>query len=311
MVDSLAGSEIFLVYVNVVSLALCAVPPALLLAYARQSLAARHIRREFSLRPSEAAELHRALLLYDKVCRRLADTADRKPLGLWSALLARRPDIDRGTADERADLQAHAHHLRATIVRLRGLPLERLRIWLRSVSLRFALGNALLVHVETFTLLLAVFYSSLQPAWQAGTTGSAVWYPFDERIFHANAIAAGMAALLGPIFYLLRRRSLRHEYGLEFQLLRALAEAGPDQKIEPPQADATDRDVSTAGDSAVADSDEPWFDILGVTPFASLEQVREAYKALIRHMSPAIKNVAEAEAKKLNVAYEQAQAALT
>jgi DnaJ-domain-containing protein 1 len=352
----LANGEVPLLLVNVISLALWTALPALLLAYWRQSMAMRGMRPEFSLRPSEATELDRALLLYERVGRRLGDIDARRPLGLWRALFVGPADADCGSADDRENLQAYACHLRATIVRLRGLPLERLRAWVHIASTRFALGNAVLVHVETFVLLVAAFYFSRQLPWAVpwavpwaqkltpDMAASLVWYPFDARIFHANAAAAIIAALLSPLFYLLRRGNLRDAYGLEFHVLTDLAEAGPDQKIRQPQPDFADSDLAdsnladsdladnisadidladndglAAGTSTGMDRNEPWFAVLGVARSASMEQVTEAYKVLIKQshpdrvqgMSPAIRNVAEAEAKRLNVAYEQAQASLT
>jgi hypothetical protein len=333
----LASGEIPLLLVNVVSLALWTALPALLLAYGRQSMAMRSVRPEFSLRPSEAAELNRAVLLYERVRRRLDDIDERKPLGLWRALFVGPADAECGFTHDRENLQAYARHLRATIVRLRGLPLDRLRAWVHIASTRFALGNAVLVHVETFVMFVAAFYFSRQLPWAvpwtqkltADMAAPLVWYPFDARIFHANAAAAGIAALLGPMFYLLRRSNLRDAYGLEFHVLTALAAAEPDQRIRQPQVDLIDNDLI---DNAWAENDplatstparmdrnEPWFAVLGVARSASMEQVTEAYKVLIKQshpdrvqgMSPAIRNVAEAEAKRLNVAYEQAQASLT
>jgi hypothetical protein len=338
----LANGEVPLLLVNVVSLALWTALPALLLAYARQSMAMRGMRPEFSLRPSEAAELDRALLLYERVGRRLGDIDEQRPLGLWRALFLGPAEDECGGADDRENLKAYAGHLRATIVRLRGLPLERLRAWVHIASTRFALGNAVLVHVETFALFVAAFYFSRQLPWAvpwaqnltADMATPLVWYPFDERIFHANAAAAGIAALLGPLFYLLRRSHLRDAHGLDFHVLTALAEAEPDQKIRQPQADFVDKDLAAidfadidsadddmlaAGTPAGMDRSEPWFAVLGVARSASLEQVTEAYKVLIKQshpdrvegLSPAIRNIAEAETKRLNVAYEEAQSSLT
>jgi DnaJ-domain-containing protein 1 len=362
----LASSELLLLLVNVVTLALWTALPALLLAYGRQSVAMRHMRPEFSLRPSEAAELDRAVRLYERVRLRLDDIDARRPPGLWRALFLGQADAERDLTGDCENLQAYAHHLRATIVRLRGLPLERLRTWVHLASTRFALGNAALVHVETFVMFVAAFYFSRQFPWATswaapwtdkltadmGASGMAaplVWYPFDARIFHANAAAAIIAALLSPLFYLLRRSNLHDAHGLEFHVLTALAEAEPDQKVRQPLTDFVDKDLadkdladkdladkdfadidfadidladndmSAADTRPGADGSEPWFAVLGVARSASMEQVTEAYKVLIKQshpdrvqgLSPAIRNVAEAEAKRLNVAYEQAQASLT
>jgi DnaJ-class molecular chaperone len=61
-------------------------------------------------------------------------------------------------------------------------------------------------------------------------------------------------------------------------------------------------------------TDASWIEILGVSETATVEEVKEAYKALIKQnhpdrvqgMSPAFKELAEAETKKINAAYREA-----
>jgi len=313
----IAQDQLSLALVNVVSLALWTVLPALLLAYGVQSLTLWRTRPDFSLHKSEAGELNRALALYESVCRRLKEIGERKADGFWRALFAP-PDADPQRAAEREDLTAHARHLRATIVRLRRLPLQRLKTWVHVVSSRFALGHAVLVHVEAFALLLLAlyFHAHLALAHDVRTAAPSplVWYPFDPRIFLANAAAAGCAALSAPLFYLLRRRRVRRDYGLEFSMLKELADGGPDRRGEQPGPGPSDSDVSVESNSAITTSEECWATILGVTQSATMEQVRDAYRAQIKQnhpdrvhdMSPAIRKCAEAETQRLNAAYRQA-----
>lgn len=325
MLGPIAGGDFSLALLNVVLLALWGVLPTLLLAYGRQSLLARRVRAEFSLHKSEATELDRALVLYGKVRSRLDEINERsqKPKGIWHVVFALQADVDQRDAEERDDLEAHARHLRATIIRLRRLPLRRLMTWVHIVSSRFALGHALAVHIEAFALLILALYFHGHPAWAhelgTATPSPLVWYPFDQRIFQANAGAACLAALLAPMFYLLRRISLRREYRLEFCLLTELADTGPDQNIREPQADCTDNDMSVEWNLAARSSDEGWFAILGVPQSATAQQVREAYRALVKQnhpdrvhdMSPAIRKFAETETKKLNAAYQDALATVS
>ena len=57
-----------------------------------------------------------------------------------------------------------------------------------------------------------------------------------------------------------------------------------------------------------------WFDVLGVAPSATIDDIRQAYKLLVKQnhpdrvhsMAPAFKQLAEAETKKLNIAYAEA-----
>ena len=58
----------------------------------------------------------------------------------------------------------------------------------------------------------------------------------------------------------------------------------------------------------------PWFDVLGVGPSATIDDAKQAYKDLVKQnhpdrvhsMAPAFRELAEAETKKLNIAYADA-----
>ena len=228
-----SGSELRAALVNAALLALWAVLPGLFLGYARLSLAARHIRPEFSLRKSEADELDRALLLYENVCCRLKDISaqDNGERGGWRALFGRGVEMGQQYADERDDLEAHAHHLRGTIARLKRRPLQRLTSWLRILNWRFALGGALAAHLAAFALLIALHASSASEL-SARTKSPLIWYPFDERLFYANAVAAGFAAAAAALLFLLRRANLRRTYSFELRALKEFSAADPGQAIE-------------------------------------------------------------------------------
>jgi hypothetical protein len=330
MLEQIADADFPSALVNVALLGSWDVLPALLVAYLFQSLLARRIRPEFALRKSETAELDRALLVYRGVRSRLKaiDECKQKPTRSWCAFFALQPvadrqDMDRQDMDEREDLAAHAHYLRSMIIQLRRLPFERLQGFVRVMSMRFALGRAVAVQITAFTLFFLVFRVSEHPASAHELTAGApsalvalVWFPLDQSLFQANAVGACLAAFAVPLLYLLRWAAFRRELGLEFCVLRELAVATPDQEID--QIGADPYRTTSVGFGRPEQAVDEWFTVLGVSPLATVEQVREAYKTLIKQshpdlvqgLSPAIKRFAETETKRINAAYREAVAAL-
>ncbi|MFY9692460.1 MAG: J domain-containing protein, partial [Xanthobacteraceae bacterium] len=305
MVEPGSSQEFSLALVNAVLLALWPVLPGLLLGYARQSLAVRHTRPDFSLRKSEALELDRAVRLYENVLRRLETLNRSEPSkSLWQGLLGRRSGIDRDD-DEADDLRAHAQLLRETIVRLKRRPLQRLRSWMHLISSKSALGRGLAAHVVGFALLLVVFHGPEQPAWAdevaTGARTVLAWYPFDARIFYANAVATGFAAAAVPLFYVARWLGLRREYGGEFCTFKELAHSDPGQLTD--QMDFAQAKAVPEMDATEAASDTAWFDVLGLPSSATTEEVKAAFKRLIKQnhpdrlhgMSPTLQSLAEAQ----------------
>ena len=318
MLELASGKELSIALFNALWLGLWAVLPALLLCYAKQLLAARRGRPEFCLRKSEAFELDRATQVYGKVCCRLTEIRNHGD-GLdkfWPALFGGRASFRQRRIDEIEDLEAHAHHLRMTIIRLKRRPLRRLKSWVHLISSRFTLGGAIATHVMSFTLLIVAFYGSGQPAWGDELTAQVrdllVWYPLEVQLFYANTGAALFAAMAMPALYLVRSAALRQEYELDFCKFKEFADADFDQLIDQPHAD--DVDPSQPEDLGEISEDESWFAVLGLSKAATIEDVKEAYKTLIKQnhpdrvqgMSLAFRQLAESETKRLNAAYEQA-----
>jgi hypothetical protein len=322
MVVPVSGGELSVALVNAVLLALWAALPGLILGYIRQVLAARKIRPEFVLRKSEIAELDRAVALYDQVCRRL-ETIERQtqaPTHIWRALFDRTDDVP--DAEERDDLQAHAHHLRGTIARLKRRPLQRLHSWVHAGAAQSALAGAIAAYGVALVLAIAASQTPGQAAWadELIARPALVWYPLDARLFYANAVAAGCAAAVAALFYLLRRARLRRDYGLEICAFEDLAYSDPLRPAEPPPApeDQAAFDPSQWPEANENSASDTWFAVLGLTSAATIEDVRDAYKTLIKQnhpdrvhdMAPVFRALAEAETKRINAAYRQALACL-
>jgi hypothetical protein len=325
MLDRIAASDWPVALLNVVLLMLWSVLPILLLAYARQSLFMRRTRPEVTLRKSEAAELDRALAIYQGVNGRLAEieAQSRTAKGFLNLVLALHPNVERVADEEREDLKAHARHLRATIAKLRGLPLRRLRARIDALSFHFAVGGAIAIYVGTLVVLVAMLaMPSVRAAARelAGSGRSAlVWYPFDASYFLANGAGAALGMLFAPAFYLARRIGFSQEYAMEFAVLKELAETPAEEFAHGPvgRGDEPEYSVEDAADDlrqGEPEAEESCFVVLGVEQSATVEQIRAAYKMRIKQshpdrlhdVSPAIRTFAEDETKRLNAAFQEA-----
>jgi hypothetical protein len=325
----LGDGDLSAAVVNAFLLALWVVLPALLLSYLRQSVLTRRLRSDFALRKSETGELSRALSLYGDVRVRLEEIHGNPELSKtpwWSPL--RLQGDGPGSNEEFEDLKAHAQHLRAMISRLRNQPLLRLQSWIHSKAAQFALGHAVAVYAVSFVLLLLLaFHIADQPVWaedlNSHVSDVLVWYPFDPRLFYANGIATGFTVIATPVLYWVRRLDLSREHSVEFCLFKDMANLGPWETIYEKEIPSEEDKAPEEDSSPENDADQPnharltdanWIRILGVSEAATVEEVKEAYKALIKQnhpdrvqgMSPAFKELAEAETKKINAAYREA-----
>ena len=320
MLESSGGGDFSAAIVNTILLAMWAVLPALAVAYARQRALAPRRRPEFMLQKSERSELKRAVDVYGRVRHRLEQIREGNELinSFWRSTLRRHSTIPEQN-EELEDLKAYAQHLQAMIARLRNQPLLRLKSWISTRSVQYALGCAIAVYCVSFVLLwLLAFVISDQPAWmrefQAEANDGLLWYPFDEQFFYLNAAAIAVAAVGTPIIYFIRRYSLRWRYSLEFCVFADLSNIGPTESIYEFDIAADAESVAAITDIA---SEEDWIRILGVSESATIEEVKEAYKTLIKQnhpdrvqgMSQAFKKLAEIETKKINAAYRQALSA--
>lgn len=326
MIESISGEQFSRALANAALLALWPVLPGLMFGYLRQSAVARRVRPAFSLRQSEKHELRRAIGLLDEVGARLAplEPAGHSP-GFWRGLVAGKGQIGADDIETVEDLQAHAQVLQETISRLQRRPLQRLQSWMRLISLKAALGRALAAHVTGSALLLIAFHLAGQSAWAGDMTmhprSVLVWFPFDARLFYANAAAAGFAAAAGLLFYALRWAALRREYACEFHAFSALAGSGPGQtdtdQADPDEVGAGERPSAPAANWNEAGGG--WCMVLGLPPSATVEDVKDAYRSLIKQnhpdrvhgMAPAFQRLAAAETQKLNAALRQALPAVS
>jgi hypothetical protein len=327
MPEGLLGEVLSFAPSNAALFALLAVLPAFAALYVHCSVGAKRIPPDLSLRKLETTELVRAVLLYGKVYRRRKELYRTREQAApnWRARCHARADFRKKFGAELEELESYARDLRHTITRLRGRPLRRYKSWMRVVSSRSALGRSLASYCLMLALLIASSCYADPPLWAPGSSTSfdtfVLWQAFDGRLLLANWMAASFTGMAMPLLYLVRRTGLSREHGRQIRSLREFAAADPDRLIEPRHGDAPASDQADADESeASPESAEPraWFMVLGVSPSATIEEVKQAYKVLLKQnhpdrvysMSAAFKELAEVETKKLNVAYEEALAYL-
>jgi hypothetical protein len=317
MLGGLAEESLFFAPSGAPLLALLAVPPGLLVCYISYRLAARQLRPSFSLRPLESLELQRALLLYEMASRRIeTDCPPKKSRPRWWRVLWLRLGRDAARPGEEAeDLQIYLRDLRATIVRLRRRPFQRYKSWVHAVSARSALGRSLTCYLLVLAALVAVFCADQPILWARGIDPGfktyVLWQAVKGRLLFANWLTANFAALATPLFYAARRATLNRRHGAQISALKEFAGAGTEQLSQERRSDAGGAGCENLPEAADRND---WPLVLGVPPSATLDEVKQAYKGLIKKnhpdrvndMSPSFVRLAETETKKLNVAYAEA-----
>jgi hypothetical protein len=200
----------------------------------------------------------------------------------------------------------------------RRQPIKRLRAWVHVISSRFAFGSSLASYLTILVPATVFIYFAEQPLWAqelASTLETAIlWKPFDERLLYVNAITSALVLMLAPFLYTTRRVKLYSDHRMQTKALREFAGADPDKLI---QVDAPATQPLEEALIFEPSSSDNCFAILGISPAATADEIKEAYRAKIRQshpdrvhsLAPAFRVLAEAETKKLNAAYEDVVAA--
>ena len=312
-------SEAFLFVPSTSTLmALLAALPAALALYLYCRSRAWRIRPALSLGKLEAIECERAQLLYRKAARRRQEIWRRlEPArASWRAWLRARSDFRKRYGQELDELGRYARDLRATIIRLRGRPIRRYKSWIRLVSSRYALSRSLGCYGAVLALLVVSFYAAEAWSWGSGATADfetfVLWQNLEGRLLLANWLASSFAAAATTLLYVVRRSQMYREHALHVRVLSELAATDPDRLIG--QRDADGEGHEDAPEAPLAVVEDAWFDVLGVGPSATIDDAKQAYKDLVKQnhpdrvhsMAPAFRELAEAETKKLNIAYADA-----
>jgi hypothetical protein len=185
------------------------------------------------------------------------------------------------------------------------------------VSSRFAFSYALTLYFVILALLLASVYYSEQPATPEELTTDfetlLIWKSIHEHLLYANGIASGLVALATPVFYFVRRTGLHIDEGAQIRLLKEFANTDPDRLISRRQDSKPNESPPQQPTSEELPPDRSWFSVLEVSPSATVDEIKEAYKLKIKQnhpdrvhgMAPMFRDLAEDETKKLNAAYEE------
>jgi hypothetical protein len=215
------------------------------------------------------------------------------------------------------------HDLRSTIVRLRSRPFKRYKHWMHAVSVQSALGRALACYLLVMALIIAWFCYFQPVLWARGIDPGfktyVLWQAVKGRLLFANWVAANIAAIAIPMLYAARRVALNRAHRTQIGVLREFAGAGAQPSMHERHGHAEGHADGARQENAPALADQShWSMVLGVSPAATLDEVKQAYKNLIKKnhpdrvndMSASFIRLAEAETKKLNAAYAEALTSL-
>jgi DnaJ-domain-containing protein 1 len=317
MLGELAEQSLLFAPEDPALVALLVVPPGLLACYVCYRLVTRQLRPSASLGPLESIELERSLLLYEMASKRIAADHDRKRNAPRRWRPGRRDGL--GASDEAEDLRIYMHDLRATIARLRSRPFKRFKHWMHAVSVQSALGRALTCYMLVMGLGVAWFCYAQPILWARGIDPGfkayVMWQAVKGQLLLANWLAANAAAIALPMLYAARRMGLSRAHRTQIGVLRDFAGAGAEPTMQERQGQAGGAGPQSPPPGA---DESNWSTVLGVSPAATLDEVKQAYKGLIKKnhpdrvndMSPSFIRLAEAETKKLNVAYAEALTSL-
>jgi hypothetical protein len=298
--------------------AFLATPPILFAIYIHCRIAARHLQPDLTLRTLESIEVRRSVMLYEMVRRRVKeDCGEHRQRGRTWWRSAGRGAFRQQFREELADLEAYARDLRSTIIRLRSRPFKRYKLWAHVVSAQFAFSRSLGCYSLILALLIASFCYFEPILWAPGIEvdfkALVLWHAVKGRLLFANWIAADCVAVAIPIFYFVRRVQLNRKHRPAIRSLKAFAATDPDRLIR--DAQSNEKPSQEAREESLAVIEESrWFAILDVLPSATIEEVKQAYKMLIKKnhpdrvhdMSLPFVTLAESETKKLNAAYAAA-----
>src|SRR5262245_25046991 len=309
---------------------LAATVPVWLALYLHCRFEAGRNRPNLALSKLEAIELESSVLLYEKAARRRDEIQRqrRSACASWRAWYRARVEFRKRYGPELEELERYARDLRATIIRLRSRPIRRYRTWIRTVSSRSSLGRALGCYGVVLTLLMIASYGLEQSTWGPGAKANLdtfmLWQRLDGRLLLANWMAETFATVAVPLLYAIRRAQMHRAHAPQLREFSEFAATDPDRLIEQRQAEAEAgaAEAETTQERAEATNEMPevplaastWFEVLGLAPSATLDDVKQAYKLKIKQnhpdrvhgLAPAFIALAEAETKKLNVAYTEA-----
>jgi hypothetical protein len=303
-----------LVGIVLLTIAVYAFPIILLVCITCYEIWASRASNNFALSAEEAEELSDVARKFNTVSQRLDEINEEGSQLKQNAdgMYHRGSKLGIALNRELEVLRPEQEDLVTRYTEIQQLPIGRLNEWIRLFSIRSGFRWTAFAYVA-----IGLSLYLLDPVWMRGLSKFIGQYMFlrfpgaGDILYGSVLIAALTSAALFPIIYYIRRSMHDRATDAIRQRLSESPDEDDPQASEEDSADEYDGSESESHEPDNAENeDKPWYEILGVSPTASSQEINVAYREqvkkchpdLVAGLDPDFRTLADEKAKALNAA---------